>query len=161
MVKAEVECDGLLRFLDRAPGDVVKITKKSWSAAGRIVSNQLKKEIDPRFNKLCKAKVGMTRDGKVSGAVGLFKGKGQYNGNQPEKGSKVDDWFKYYWKEYGTLDNRDPGHHFDRKRKSVSKEWKGGIQPAHEFESARARAKATLFREFENQFQKNFKTLTK
>lgn len=45
-------------------------------------------------------------------------------------------WMKAYWKNYGTLANRDPLHKFARPRKAISSGWKGGIKPAHFFEPA-------------------------
>jgi len=36
---------------------------------------------------------------------------------------------KAYWRDYGTLSNRMPGHPFSKSRKSTSSSWRGGIKP--------------------------------
>jgi hypothetical protein len=35
-----------------------------------------------------------------------------------------------YWKNFGTLNRRDPGHLFTKPRKKVSQKWRGGIEPS-------------------------------
>ena len=65
----------------------------------------------------------------------------QQQGHQNPKHA-IDDWFKAYWLNYGTLGNRDPEHHFQtavkhRKTKAASRRKNAeGIKPRKFFEAS-------------------------
>lgn len=42
-------------------------------------------------------------------------------------GRKWDAFYPLYWKNYGTLDNRDKNHKFDKARSRKTANWRGGI----------------------------------
>ena len=82
----------------------------AYRVAARPVVRELKKR-EPRFKKLVSATAVKSRDKDlVMMRVGV----------NPKK-SKIEDWFKAYWKNYGTLSNRDPSHDFIRGRRKKTK----------------------------------------
>jgi hypothetical protein len=102
-----------LRWCDKAPEDMVKLAKKAMREGGKAVTKGMRPKIDARWRKLIKYKVtGGRNDKDLNCGIGLFNAH-QQQGKQPA-GSPVDDWFKAYWKNYGTLTRRDPNHRFDK-----------------------------------------------
>lgn len=100
-----------MRWCDAAPKDMVKLAKKAMRSGAREVTRHLKPKIDPRWRPLVRYNIeGGKRDDDLVCNVGLFNGH-QRQGHQPESGD-VDDWFKAYWKNFGTLTKRDPSHYF-------------------------------------------------
>lgn len=71
---------------------------------------------------------------------------------------KMDDWFKAYWSEYGTLSNRDSSHKFDRPRKKKTENWKGGIKAKYFFKNAWEATKeivaSNIDKEYGNELEK-------
>lgn len=51
-------------------------------------------------------------------------------------GRKYDAYYPLYWKNYGTLDKRDPLHKFDKARRKKSANWQGGINAGRFMESS-------------------------
>lgn len=45
------------------------------------------------------------------------------------KKAEMPAWYKAYWRNFGTLSRRDPGHEFVKGRRTTSSGWKGGIKP--------------------------------
>lgn len=45
------------------------------------------------------------------------------------KKAEMPAWYKAYWRNFGTLSRRDPGHEFVKGRRTTSSAWKGGIKP--------------------------------
>ena len=130
--------DDCLRYFDNAPEELVKATRKAMRDASTKTSKMIKQRIPKRWNRLMKYKV--SNKGHLLATIGMFNGH-QSQGNQP-KGGKIDDWFKSYWLNYGTLDKRDPEHHFDNpvKHRSTAAAKRrrntAGIEPRKFFEEA-------------------------
>ena len=110
MAGATMTIEGLaecLHTLDEAPNVMIKAVKQSMRKAGGELARDIKSGTPPRFKSLVKCKVMKARISKnLSSAVGLYKGR--------TNGTEIPDWFKAYWKNYGTLARRDPSHRFDR-----------------------------------------------
>lgn len=51
-------------------------------------------------------------------------------------GRNYDAYYPLYWKNYGTLDKRDPLHKFDKARRRKSVNWKGGINAGRFMETS-------------------------
>jgi len=101
--------DQALRAFQNAPEKMDKILLTAMRAACKPVAKEIRGNTPKRFQKLVKYKVKATRSSCVEAWIGLFNNK-QQQGSQGK--TKVDDWFKFYWQNYGTLNNRDPRHHF-------------------------------------------------
>ena len=98
--------DDCLRFFDNAPENVVKATRNALRDASKVTAKMIRGRMDKRFRRLVRFKV--TNKGHLNAGIGLFndgKGTGQH--------ADMPDWFKAYWKNYGTLEGRDPQHHYD------------------------------------------------
>ena len=96
-----------LRTLEEAPDVMLKAVRKSMRKAGGELARDIKSGTPRAFQSLVKCKVTKARISKnLSSAIGLYKGKA--------KGEEIPEWFKAYWKNYGTLARRDPSHRFDR-----------------------------------------------
>lgn len=127
---AKVKIEGLedcLRCMDAAPGNVRKITKTALREAAKVTRKQIKMATPKRYQRLAGFKL-KTVSGEQSLWIGLFNRDGKRS-----PGSPPADWFKAYWKNYGTLKHRDPSHKFrdpirmNRKKKN----WEG--QPHENF----------------------------
>jgi hypothetical protein len=117
-----------LNWCDKAPEDMVKLAKKAMRAGGGAVTKRMKPSIDARWRRLIKYKVtGGRNDKDLNCGIGFFNGH-QQQGKQSTKGAPIDDWFKFYWMNYGTLTRRDPNHRFTKP-----------IRPAHHAASQRRR----------------------
>lgn len=110
MAKPVMTIEGLsdyLRTLDEAPETFVKCVKKAMRKAGARLARDIKAGTPQAFRPLVKSKVAKARISRnLSGAIGLYKGR--------TTGNDIPEWFKAYWKNYGTLQRRDPAHRFDR-----------------------------------------------
>lgn len=98
-----------MRAFEKAPEKMDKIIVTAMRSACKPVAKDIRSKTPSRFKKLVKSKVKANNNQEVEAWIGLFNGK-QKNGRQGK--TKVDDWFKAYWQNYGTLENRDPIHHF-------------------------------------------------
>lgn len=111
-----VEVTGLdeaIRAMDRAPETLGRIARKAMGAGARSAATELRRTSPARWRRLVKGKVSRTHEGKLNAGVGYFFN-GQTGGHQNRGGKPVFDWFKAYWANYGTLENRDPGHTFQK-----------------------------------------------
>lgn len=114
-----------LKELQEFPIKADKVVKDAMKEASKVLVKSLKAKIpQKRFKKIVKSRVAEGKEYTFAN-VGLLR-------------SKKDRWLWYraYWKNYGTLSNRDPLHKFIYKRKKISAGWKGGIKPTHFFERA-------------------------
>lgn len=109
--------EDVTKWLDGLPKAAFEASKKAGREAGRATVKQMKRAIPSRWHKLLKAKVIRTRSGKVNIGMGLWAHGGRANNNDDKTRM---DWFKSYWSNYGTLENRDPGHKFQSKIKPQS-----------------------------------------
>ena len=119
MPKVKIEgLDDCLRCMDAAPENAKKMTKKALREAAKVTRRQVKMKIPKRFQRLTGFKL-KTKNGRQSLWIGLFQRDGK-----SIKGAPPKDWFKAYWKNYGTLKHRDPTHNFrdpirmDRKKRN-------------------------------------------
>ena len=97
-----------LRAFDEAPDELVKAVKKALRKAVAPEARNLRKSLQPSFKKMVKSSVKSLRSGDVSAVFGMF-----LDSKTETKGRVGFDWFKAYWKNYGTLQGRDPAHRFD------------------------------------------------
>ena len=100
--------DDCLKALDRLPENALRMTEAALKEAAQPVAKRMRSKMPARFRKLIKAKVIKAErrlNGNSTAIIGAFKRR-----KQDEK--EVNDWFKMYWQNYGTLSRRDPGHEF-------------------------------------------------
>ena len=99
--------DDALKCFDRAPSNLLKVVKQALRDGGKQAAKEIRKAMPRRFKRLvaCKVVKGSV-SGDWSALVGAFN-KAKSGTNEP------DDWFKAYWKNYGTLTHRDKSHKFD------------------------------------------------
>jgi len=99
--------DDCLKCFDNAPGNMLKLVRKALKEGGKEAAKEIRKVTPRRFKRLVSYKVVKgTLSGDYSALVGAF--------NKVKSGtSEPDDWFKAYWKNYGTLTKRDRDHKFD------------------------------------------------
>lgn len=135
MAKVKIEgLDDCLRCLDAAPANVVKMTKAALRSAAKVTRQQIKTKMPFTFGRLVKYSLRKQPDGTQSLLVGLFNKKQTKNPS-----SEIPDWFKAYWKNYGTLKRRDPNHDFMYPiREGRAKRNKEGQMPERFFEAAAA-----------------------
>ena len=148
-VKVQIDASEVEALMRRYPEKMLKLTKKSMRSAASESAKIIRRAGNPRFASLVGYKVA---SGKLSGdlaAVGYFRSL------QKEK-SDVDDWFKAYWSEYGTLENRYAGHRFQRRRAARSRHFRGGIMPRLLYEGCKSDAVDAYQRRLEKEMVKNF-----
>jgi len=151
--------DDCLRCLDEAPQNLMKMSRQALKDASRVSSRTVRSRIPKRWNRLVRYKVVKTSNGKLNAVFGLFNGH-QVQGHQDPNGAQIADWFKAYWINYGTLQNRDPSHHFQnpvrhhktaaaRRRRNTD-----GIRPRNFFEAAIAGWEGPFVETFRNSLKK-------
>ena len=96
-----------LECFDQAPKNLLKVVRKALKDGGKQAAKEIRKAMPRRFKRLVSYKVVKGAvSGDYSALVGAF--------NRVKSGTdEPDDWFKAYWKNYGTLSRRDPNHHFE------------------------------------------------
>jgi len=105
-----IEINGLDKFIqtiDKAPGNLLKISKEAMKAGGKVVARTIRSRAPSRFKRLVGYKVSegqLSHDNYV--LIGFF------NKDRKKHQNDIPDWFKAYWKNYGTLTRRYPGHKF-------------------------------------------------
>lgn len=149
-VKVQIDASEVEALMRRYPEKMLNLTKKSMRSAASESAKIIRRAGNPRFASLVGYKVASGKlSGDLSAAVGYFRSR------QKEK-SDVDDWFKAYWSEYGTLENRYAGHRFQRRRAARSKHFRGGIMPRLLYEGCKSDAVEAYQRRLENEIVKNF-----
>ena len=149
-VKVQIDASEVEALMRRYPEKMLKLTKKSMRSAAAESAKIIKRAGNPRFASLVGYKVASGKlSGDLSAAVGYFRSR------QKEK-SDVDDWFKAYWSEYGTLENRYAGHRFQRRRAARSRHFRGGIMPRLLYEGCKSDAVDAYQRRLEKEMVKNF-----
>lgn len=149
-VKVQIDSSEVEALMRRYPEKMLKLTKKSMRSAASESAKIIRRAGNPRFASLVGYKVASGKlSGDLSAAVGYFRIR------QKEK-SDVDDWFKAYWSEYGTLENRYAGHRFQRRRAARSRHFRGGIMPRLLYEGCKSDAVEAYQRRLENEIVKNF-----
>ena len=149
-VKVQIDASEVEALMRRYPEKMLKLTKKSMRSAASESAKIIRRAGNPRFASLVGYKVASGKlSGDLSAAVGYFRSR------QKEK-SDVDDWFKAYWSEYGTLENRYAGHRFQRRRAARSRYFRGGIMPRLLYEGCKSDAVDAYQRRLEKEMVKNF-----
>ena len=154
-VKVQIDASEVEALMRRYPEKMLNLTKKSMRSAASESAKIIRRAGNPRFASLVGYKVASGKlSGDLSAAVGYFRSR------QKEK-SDVDDWFKAYWSEYGTLENRYAGHKFQRRRAARSRHFRGGIMPRLQYEGCKSDAvdayQTRLEKEMVKNFEKEFK----
>lgn len=151
----------IVSFLDNMPENMFKMTNSAMRQASKAVSGHIRKGIPKRFRKLCSYGVRKNYNGHLSATIGLFN-KHQVSGHQPKNG-KTWDWFKMYWKNYGTLKHRDPSHQFQYaiKKKTRKRRNDSGQHAELFFEKAIEGWQEIFSNEFDNVFSKSTNQLYK
>lgn len=127
--------DDCLRWMDKAPENCIKVSRAAMRDASRAVSKKMRQRTPKRWRRLVKFAVNKNANGTLAAWIGLFNGH-QQQGHQNKDAKAIDDWFKAYWANYGTLTHRDQSHTFkygikDRKRRNNV-----GQRPENFFEAA-------------------------
>ena len=122
--------DDCIKCMDEAPQNVMKMTKTAMKEAGRATARVIRSKTPGRFRPLVGYKV---TKGQISGntyaLVGYFN-----KGKKKTSDSDIPDWFKAYWKNYGTLARRDASHHFATGVKPRTRYRRNNVgQPAENF----------------------------
>ena len=154
-VKVQIDASEVEALMRRYPEKMLTLTKKSMRSAASESAKIIRRAGNQRFASLVGYKVASGKlSGDLSAAVGYFRSR------QKEK-SDVDDWFKAYWSEYGTLENRYAGHRFQRRRAARSRHFRGGIMPRLQYEGCKSDAidayQTRLEKEMVKNFEKEFK----
>lgn len=154
-VKVQIDASEVEALMRLYPEKMLKLTKKSMRSAASESAKIIRRAGNPKFASLVSYKVASGKlSGDLSAAVGYFRSR------QKEK-SDVDDWFKAYWSEYGTLENRYAGHRFQRRRAARSRHFRGGIMPRLQYEGCKSDAvdayQIRLEKEMVKNFEKEFK----
>lgn len=104
--------DDCLKAFDKAPENLLKISRTAMRAGAKPVVQQVRQQTPKRFRRLVKSKLVRMRSGDSNILIGLFNNHAS-GGYQPKTGKRIDDWFKAYWANYGTITRRDPAHQFE------------------------------------------------
>ena len=156
--------DDCLKFFDNLPENVVKATRNALRDGGRATAKQIRQRVPKRWTRLVKTKV--TNKGNLYVTTGMFNGH-QSQGHQPSKKAPIDDWFKMYWLNYGTLEGRDPSHEFDRPIKHAgtaaarNRKNRTGVQHRNFFEEAIKGWRETFMAAFNESFKRQERELYK
>jgi hypothetical protein len=123
--------DDALKCFDRAPDNLLKVVRQAMKDGGKAAAKEIRKAMPRRFKRLVSNKVVKgTLSGDYQALVGAFNRVKSGNG-------EPDDWFKAYWKNYGTLTRRDKNHKFDYPIKKLGRKRRNEVgQPAEKFYDA-------------------------
>jgi len=145
----EVEFDGtenIDQILQKLPAKYAKKPVISTFRKGARIFTKTLRRNTPRDS------------GETKKAIGVKAGKGKNNASIKvgfRGGKYLPAYMKAYWHNYGTLENRDPSHKFQKGRRSVSSHWSGGIQPKHfveeSWESTQDKVQDKIEQELENE----------
>jgi Bacteriophage protein of unknown function (DUF646). len=129
--KCEIEgVDEALQRINEFPFECKKIIKKAIRETGNAMRKEIRGGMPySSFRSAVRVVVKESKSGTDYTKVGIFKSNSSSSGGIPA-------FFKAYWLNYGTLQNRDKNHHFENAIKSQSRDKKGGIKPRGFFEAA-------------------------
>lgn len=120
--------ESLEKILEKLP---LKVSRKPVIKALKKGANPVKRAIKQS---------APVDSGEMKKAVGVKAGKSKEYPNIKvgfkTGGGNMPHWSKAYWQNYGTLENRAPGHEFKESRKQKTRHWKGGIEPKFFVENA-------------------------
>lgn len=127
--------DDCLRWMDKAPENCIKVSRAAMRDASRAVSKKMRQRTPKRWRRLVKFAVNKNANGTLAAWIGLFNGH-QQQGHQNKDAKAIDDWFKAYWANYGTLTHRDQSHTFKYGIKNKKRRNNVGQRPINFFEAA-------------------------
>lgn len=127
--------DDCLRWMDKAPENCIKVSRAAMRDASRTVSKKMRQRTPKRWRRLVKFAVNKNANGTLAAWIGLFNGH-QQQGHQNKDAKAIDDWFKAYWANYGTLTHRDQSHTFKYGIKNRKRRNNVGQRPMNFFEAA-------------------------
>lgn len=127
--------DDCLRWMDKAPENCIKVSRAAMRDASRAVSKKMRQRTPKRWRRLVKFTVNKNANGTLAAWIGLFNGH-QQQGHQNKDAKAIDDWFKAYWANYGTLTHRDQSHTFKYGIKNRKRRNNVGQRPMNFFEAA-------------------------
>jgi hypothetical protein len=120
--------DEVMKLFEEFPIKADKVVKEAMREASKTVAQNIRPKMPNKsFRKAVKYKIGEGKEYSFAN-VGILRPKKQ--------GDQRFAWTKAYWKNFGTLANRDPSHKFIYPRKPKYGNRMGGIKPAHFFEPA-------------------------
>lgn len=127
--------DDCLRWMDKAPENCIKVSRAAMRDASRTVSKKMRQRTPKRWRRLVKFAVNKNANGTLATWIGFFNGH-QQQGHQNKDAKAIDDWFKAYWANYGTLTHRDQSHTFKYGIKNRKRRNNVGQRPMNFFEAA-------------------------
>ena len=131
-------------FLELFPIKIDKVVKDSMRQAGKAAAQVIRPKMPNKtFRKAVKYNVKKGKEFTFAN-VGILRPKKQ--------GDQRWAWMRAYWKNYGTMANRDPAHKFAYPRKPKYSNRLGGIKPAHFFESSMTGVEDVMQKTFEEHF---------
>ena len=118
--------DDALKCFDKAPENLLKVVRQAMKDGGKQAAKVIRQAMPRRFKRLVSSKVVKGAvSGDYSALIGAF--------NRAKSGtSEPDDWFKAYWRNYGTLTRRDQAHKFDRPVKRLNRKRRNEVGQPHE-----------------------------
>ena len=136
--------DEMMREFDGLYDAGLKASKRCMQAGARAVSKQIRAAAPSAFRRTIGASIKRNKEGLPSG-------------------KSVPVWFKAYWINYGTLEHRDPEHHFAYKVKNLrgkaGVDRRGGIRPRNFFEAGLNNWDKVFASAFEAQLDKEMQQL--
>ena len=143
--------DDCLKCFDNAPGNMLKLVRKALKEGGKEAAKEIRKVMPRRFKRLVSYKVVKgTLSGDYSALVGAF--------NKVKSGTdEPDDWFKAYWKNYGTLTKRSRDHKFDYPVKRLNHKRRNEVGQNAEmfYDQAIVPSQSAFLRKFEDCIKSN------
>jgi hypothetical protein len=137
--------EGITNMLKDLPAEVqTKMVRKAFNAGGKIYVTDARPRFTGRMRDAITAKRGRSKD-KPSLYVGLIHTK-----------ANDFDYMKAYWKNFGTLANRDSTWPFIKKRRKVSQSWKGGIKPSNAMAQSWKSVSGTVYQTILKSIEKDF-----
>lgn len=112
-----MEIENLSEILDRfdkAPEKFLNVCKTCMKEGGKQVAKEIRGKAPSRFKRLVGYKMSL---GQMSKDNYVFMG--FFNKDRKKDLKSIPDWFKAYWKNYGTLTKRYGGHDFRTPIKSA------------------------------------------
>ena len=138
--------DDALKCFDQAPKNLRNVVKTAMRAGARQAKKEIRNVMPRRFKRLVSYRVKKGRVSKdLNAEVGVFnKVKGV--------GKERDDWYKAYWKNYGTLARRDSSHQFNEPIRKLGRKRRNEVGQLHEnfYDKAIEPAKSAYLRAFQD-----------
>lgn len=128
-MKMSVRIEGLddcLKAFEEMPANALKMTEDSLREAARPVARSVRSKMPKEFRSLIKARLVRAMK-RTNGCAAILLG-AFVERNAPE----ISQWRKMYWKNYGTLKHRDPGHEFTSPIKKATPKRRNNEGQGHE-----------------------------